>query len=408
MPDFRSATKFNKIPVIGIVPESGSSAPSSPVDGQIWYDTTNKLQKVWNATSSAWVVAELGAGTIVDSMVASGAAIAESKLSLATDAAAGTGSRRTIGTGALQALAGNSSLNSIATATSASADVTLNSHKLINVADPSSTVSQDAATANWVTSQIQSYLNGLDWKASADLATAAALPSNTYSSGAQTLTATANGALTVDAVAVSVGMRILVKNEVTAKNNGLYSVTAAGGAGAAYILTRTTDANTSVKVSGGMTVPIDSGGTANGGTIWLLTTVETIVLDTTALPFSQIAAGSSYAAGTGITLTGNVFSLTAPVTVALGGTNSATASGARTNLSAAGLFNSAAIGDGSSTSITVTHNLNNTVPMVQVWDISGANPVRVECDVTSTSVNAISLSFATAPATNSIKCVVMG
>lgn len=46
-------------------------------------------------------------GTVTDAKVAVGAAIAESKLSLASDAAAGTASRRTLGTGALQAAAGN-------------------------------------------------------------------------------------------------------------------------------------------------------------------------------------------------------------------------------------------------------------------------------------------------------------
>ena len=59
--------------------------------------------------SAAIVKSKLAALGIVDADVAAGAAIAEAKLSLATDAAAGTGSRRTLGTGALQAAAGNDS-----------------------------------------------------------------------------------------------------------------------------------------------------------------------------------------------------------------------------------------------------------------------------------------------------------
>lgn len=404
MPDIRQAVNFNKIPVIGFVPYSSSSAPSSPVDGQLWYDTTAKLLKAWNATTTAWVPSELGAGVVVDAMVAAGAAIAESKLNLATDAAAGTGSRRTIGAGALQAMAGNTRLDQVAAPTN---PVAFNSQRATGLADPSSSSSQDAATANWVTNQISLAVAGQDWKASVVLATAAALPANTYSAGV--LTASGNGVLTVDGVNPSAGQRLLVKNEATAKNNGIYVVTNAGAAGAPYVLTRAADANTSALVTGGMTVPVDSGGTANGGTIWLLATAETVTLDTTALNFTQIgAAGSTYAAGTGITLTGNVFSLTAPVTVALGGTGATTAAGARTNLSAPGMFESAAIGDGSSTTLTVTHNLNNQIPSVTVWDISGANPVMIECDVTATSVNAVQLSFAVAPASASIKCVVMG
>jgi hypothetical protein len=286
-------------------------------------------------------------------------------------------------------------------------DVALNSHKLTGLTDPGTSTSQDAATANWVTNAIQAAINGQDWKDSVDLATAAALPANTYSAGV--LTATGTGVLPVDGQNVSAGQRILVKNEVTGSHNGIYVVTNAGGSGISYILTRAADANTSALMGGGTTVPVDSGGTVNAGTVWLLVSLDAIVLDTTSLTFTQIgAAGTSYTAGAGITLTGNVFSLTTPVTVALGGTNATTAAGARTSLGAAGLYNTGTIGDGSATVLTVTHNLNNAIPQVQVWDVSGANPIRVECDITSTSVNAVTLGFATAPASNSIKAVVQG
>src|SRR5579859_5147741 len=211
MPDFRQAVKFNGIPVIGFVPYSSSTAPSSPVDGQLWYDTTNKLLKSYNATTTTWVIAELGAGVIVDSMVSASAAIAESKLSLATDAAAGTGSRRTLGTGSLQAMAGNQTLAQIGTNNPAAASVPFNSQRATGLADPSSSSSQDAATANWVTQQISAAISGQDWKGSVALATAAALPANTYSAGV--LTATGTGQLTVDGVNVSSGQRVLVKNE---------------------------------------------------------------------------------------------------------------------------------------------------------------------------------------------------
>jgi hypothetical protein len=49
----------------------------------------------------------LADGSVTNAKVAAAAAIAESKLSLASDAAAGTASRRTLGTGAAQAAAGN-------------------------------------------------------------------------------------------------------------------------------------------------------------------------------------------------------------------------------------------------------------------------------------------------------------
>jgi hypothetical protein len=404
MPDFRQAVKLNKIPVVGFVPEASSSAPSSPVDGQQWYDLTNHLLKVWNSGTSAWVTCELGPGSIFDAMVNSAAAIAESKLSLATDASAGTGSRRTLGFGSAQAMQGTSTLSGIAAANANSGDVALNAHRLTGVQDPSGTTTQDAATANWVTNQIATQVNGLDWKDAAEWATAAALPANTYSSGPQTLTANANGALSVDGNAVSVNDRILVKNEATGANNGLYTVTAAGAGGSAYILTRTADANSSAGVQSAA-VPV-MGGTANSGTIWMQTALA-VTLDTTSLVFTQV--GTLYLAGTGLSLSDSTFSLQVPVTVANGGTNSTTASGARTSLSAAGTYTSGTIGDGASTTLTVTHNLNNRYPSgVTAWDVSGANPIIVNVDVTATTVNAVTLGFAVAPVSNSIVCSVSG
>jgi hypothetical protein len=96
------------------------------------------------------------------------------------------------------------------------------------------------------------------------------------------------------------------------------------------------------------------------------------------------------------------------VTVAQGGTGATTTAGAKANLGFGGIYNSAAIGDGAATTLTVTHNLNNAVPLVQVYDVSGAHPVAVECDITATSVNAVQLGFGAAPATGSIQCVVVG
>lgn len=407
MPDFRSQIKTNKIPVLDLVPFTSATAPTSPAEGQMWLNTTaspNVLQ-VWSGT--AWVPAMLVAGVIVDAMVAAGAAVQESKLALATDAAAGTGSRRTLGTGAQQAMAGNSTLATISAANAPAAAVAFGGQRATTLADPSTSTSQDAATANWVTNQISSAITGQDWKESVVVATAAALPANTYSAG--TLTATGTGALTVDGVTVSAGQRILVKNEGTAANNGIYTVSNAGGSGAQWVLARASDAASAGQVTGGMTVPVDAGGTVNGGSVWLLATTQTVTIGTTALTFTQVGApGSSYSAGSGLSLTGNVFALVVPVTVASGGTGATTAAAARTNLSAPGLYNSAAIGDGSTTTFTVTHNLNDSTPLVSVWDVSGASPVAVECDITAPTANTVQLVFASAPAASSIKCTVVG
>lgn len=55
MPAFRTAINANGIPALGFCPTLGSSAPSSPADGQQWYDTANKILKTWDSATSAWV-----------------------------------------------------------------------------------------------------------------------------------------------------------------------------------------------------------------------------------------------------------------------------------------------------------------------------------------------------------------
>jgi hypothetical protein len=175
-----------------------------------------------------------------------------------------------------------------------------------------------------------SIASGINFHESCRLATIAALPANTYNNGASgvgaTLTATANGALSVDGVAVVVGNRILVKNQVAAANNGVYDVTQTGSAGAPYILTRATDFDS----AGSGVDQIDAGdfflitaGATLANTSWVQQTPLPITVGTTAIVFSQFAAPITYSAGTGLTLAGTVFSVTSTgVTAASYGTAS--------------------------------------------------------------------------------------
>jgi hypothetical protein len=165
---------------------------------------------------------------------------------------------------------------------------------------------------------VDSIAAGLTFHAACNLATTAALPTVTYSNGSSgvgaTLTATANGALTVDSVTPSVGNRILVKNQASALQNGVYTVTTVGDGSNPFVLTRATDMNT----SGSGYNQINSGnyflitaGTTNANTSWVQTTPLPITVGTTSLVFTQFASGSTvYTNGTGLSLSTNQFSIT--------------------------------------------------------------------------------------------------
>ena len=138
--------------------------------------------------------------------------------------------------------------------------------------------------------------NGLDWKASVRVATAAALPSYARVGNVITASALTNiNTAGVDGITdLVVGQRILLKDGAAGSDNGLYAVTVVGSTGVtAFVLTRTSDADSSAEVTSGMAVYV-SEGTANGGEGWVLSTddVPAIVLNTDSLTFVQFSSAS--------------------------------------------------------------------------------------------------------------------
>lgn len=135
-----------------------------------------------------------------------------------------------------------------------------------------------------VYARINDAIQGLDIKESVRAATTA----NIVLSGLQT----------VDGVNLATGNRVLVKNQTTASQNGIYVV--AVGAWA-----RSEDANTSPEVTSGMYTFV-SQGTIAGKTGWVLTTPDPIVLNTTALTFEQFSAAGQVIDGPGLFFSGNI------------------------------------------------------------------------------------------------------
>lgn len=181
------------------------------------------------------------------------------------------------------------------------AGIDMGGFKVTNLGTP--TAASDGATKAYV----DSVAAGLDWKASVRLATAAALPAYTPSGSGvgKTLTADANGALTVDGVAVVLGDRILHKDAAASHvDHGIYVVTAVGDGSNPFVLTRATDADQNVEVTAGLAVFVTEG-TTNADTGWVLTTNDVITVDTTALAFTQFTGTGAITAGAGLAKTGN-------------------------------------------------------------------------------------------------------
>ena len=108
---------------------------------------------------------------------------------------------------------------------------------------------------------------------------------------------------TIDGVTLVAGDRVLLKNQSTASQNGIYVAVASGGTPA-----RSDDANASADVTSGMFVWVEEG-TANADQGYVLTTNDTINLNTTSLTFTQFSGAGQITAGNGLTKSGNTINV---------------------------------------------------------------------------------------------------
>jgi hypothetical protein len=163
---------------------------------------------------------------------------------------------------------------------------------------------------------VDSVAAGMNWHASVKAATTANL-STTYSNGTlgvgATLTADTNRAFTtLDGVTGwSVGDRILVKDQTTTTQNGVYTLTTIGSASVPWVLTRASDADNSIagQVSAGDAVYVKNG-TANINQAFIETTDGTgtngaIIIGTDSITWTQFTGAANITAGNGLTRTGN-------------------------------------------------------------------------------------------------------
>lgn len=155
------------------------------------------------------------------------------------------------------------------------------SQRIVNLADPSA--STDAVTKQYV----DNYVQGLAFKDEVAVATTA---------NGTLATAFANGQ-SVDGYVLVTGDRILIKNQATATENGIYVVTAGAP-------TRASDADSGSELKQATVRVVN--GTTNGNTQWTCNNTGTITLGSTLLTFVASGAGTSVAAGNGLTGTSSL------------------------------------------------------------------------------------------------------
>lgn len=180
----------------------------------------------------------------------------------------------------------------------AAASVAMGGNKITGLGEP--TGGQDAATKNYVDAAAQ----GLDVKQSVRLATTLNLGAD-YVSGTLTNNNTA-APLVIDGIPTAIGDRVLVRNQVDAKQNGIYVVYVVGTASIAWALTRAEDFNASSDIAPGAFTFVEEGNTL-ADTGWVLSSDGALTLDTSNLTWVQFSGAGSYLAGRGIIRAGNTF-----------------------------------------------------------------------------------------------------
>lgn len=142
----------------------------------------------------------------------------------------------------------------------------------LNLVTP--TLTNDPATKDYVDTLVAQSVSNQDWKSSCRVA----------STGNITI---ATAPATIDGITLATNDRVLLKNQTSGAENGIYIFNGSGNA-----MTRSTDADSSTEVTPQMAVSVEEG-TANASTSWRLSNTGVIVVGTTALTFQLFFSATS-------------------------------------------------------------------------------------------------------------------
>ena len=400
----------------------GTDPSTDLFDGRMYFNSADGVIKIYDSTAAAWrkVVAGIGnqAGVIAGGAQAYSLTIVESNgqvtitPNLATSASAG-----------LMTAADFTKLGDATSESTAGKLVIRDGSGQAKFGTP--TDDNHAATKAYV----DAARSGLDVKQSVRAATTVAV---LLASGLE------NGDA-IDGVTLATGDRVLVKNQGTASENGIYVVQSSGAA------VRATDFDGTGEVSGGAFTFVEEG-TANADSGWVVTSNGAITVGTDAIAWAQFSGAGSITAGDGLTKTGNTINAVGTagrisvssdaididsgyvgqntittlgtiatgtwgsgatnIAVSSGGTNASTAAGARTNLgiatsagtsttstpALARIAKQACAASAAGTSTTaVTHLFNSTDVIVQIYEVSSG--VTVIGDIVRTNADTVTVTL---------------
>jgi hypothetical protein len=254
--------------------------------------------------------------------------------------------------------------------------ISANNQRVTDVADPT------AATDGVNLQYLQNFIAGLAWKDEVRAASTGNI--NTASPGAS-----------LDGVTLATNDRILLKDQTNAAQNGIYVWT-----GSAAALTRSFDADSTTDLRSA-TVTVAEG-TVNADKVFTQTAEIATVGTTNQTWVVGPSGGVTYTAGNGISLGSNAITVVADPAAGAGIT--VTASGVKLDTAVAVRKYAASIGNGSLTTIAVTHNLGT---QDITWSVrQTSDQAFVLTDAVATDANTLTLTFASAPASNALRVVV--
>lgn len=362
-----SVKDFKKIPVVGFVPETSGTAPTSPVAGQQWFDSANSKFKYSN-----------DGATFIDPLARTNHTGTQLANTISDFTTAVTNIR-------------------ISALTAANTPVDFGNQRGINFATPISDT--DAANKKYV----DDARAGLSVKNPVRVALTANVNINSPGNPQ-------------DGVTLATDDRVLLAGQTDGTQNGIWLFK-----GSTSAMVRSSDADADGEIFDGSLVAVSEGTNANKQFIQTASPAGAPGSWTQTWTVFTFGGQSYTADGQGLEISGTTFSLELDgstltkganglkvnnVDVASGGTGATTASGARTNIGAAGMYSVALGAVTAGNAVTVTHNLNNQYPTVAVWDVD--NAAQVDADVKTTGVNTITVTSALAFASGKLRVTVTG